>query len=217
MKIQDILFEAVIAKHVVVFPGRFQPMMPHHVQVFQQLQTQFSGAEVYFATSDKQGGPEHPFSRDEKKMVAARLYGVDPERIISVTSPYNHASYAGLFDGDRTQLTFALGAKDGNRLVGSSRDPETGLALKKNGEPAHIQPFETSRTDPLPLNQRTYVHVVPTVKDADGASASATAFRSAFGSATDDDAAREVFERFLGKLDEPTFQMMSERLRGGSE
>ena len=37
-------------KKVVIYPGRFQPMLPHHAEVYNKLKAQFPGAEVYVAT-----------------------------------------------------------------------------------------------------------------------------------------------------------------------
>ena len=43
-------------KKVVIYPGRFQPMLPHHAEVYSRLQAQFPGSEVYVATSNKVEG-----------------------------------------------------------------------------------------------------------------------------------------------------------------
>ena len=40
-------------KKVIIYPGRFQPMLSHHAQVFDQLNALYNDAEVYIATSDK--------------------------------------------------------------------------------------------------------------------------------------------------------------------
>ena len=34
-------------KKVIIYPGRFQPMLPHHAEVYNRLKSQFAGAEVY--------------------------------------------------------------------------------------------------------------------------------------------------------------------------
>lgn len=214
MKIHEIIMEAQqVTRKVMVFPGRFQPMMPHHALVFRQLESRFPDHEVYLATSNKQGGNEHPFNREEKQLIAARVHGIPEDRILAVDQPYRHTSYQEYFDGDTTQLTFALGAKDGDRLLGRNRN-EQGLVVGRNGQPSHIQPLETQRLEVLPFNQRMYVYVVPTVTDDHGQAASATAFRQAFAGAQDDDRARAVFQQFMGRMDEPTLRLMSQRLRG---
>lgn len=215
MWIREILAEATntVTDKVMVFPGRFQPMMPHHAQVFRQLESRFPDHDVYLATSNKQGGNEHPFSREEKQMIAARLHGIPEERILAVDQPYRHTSYQEHFDGDTTQLTFAVGAKDGDRLLGKNRD-EQGVVVGRNGKPSHIQPQETQRLGVLPFNQRMYVYVAPTVTDDQGAAASASAFRQAFGGATSHQGAQQIFQQFMGQMDEPTFTLMDQRLRG---
>ena len=40
-------------KQVIIYPGRFQPMLSHHAEVYSQLQSQFPEADVYIGTSDK--------------------------------------------------------------------------------------------------------------------------------------------------------------------
>lgn len=214
MKVRDIILEATqVTRKVMVFPGRFQPMMPHHAQVFRQLESRFPDHDVYLATSNKTGGDDHPFTREEKQMIAARLHGIEPDRMLAVDQPYRHTSYQEYFDGDNTQLTFALGAKDGDRLLGSNRD-EQGVVIGRNGQPSHIQPQETQRLGAMPFNQRMYVYVAPTVTDDQGEAASASAFRAAFRGASDARRAQEIFQQFMGQMDEPVFRLMSQRLRG---
>ncbi len=53
-------------KKVVIYPGRFQPMLPHHASVYQKLQATFPGAGIYIATSDKVEGDKSPFNFKEK-------------------------------------------------------------------------------------------------------------------------------------------------------
>ena len=38
---------------IVIYPGRFQPMLRHHVEVYDYLVKTFSDAEVFIGTSDK--------------------------------------------------------------------------------------------------------------------------------------------------------------------
>lgn len=211
MKIRDILHEAAggVTRKVLVFPGRFQPMMPHHAQVLARLPSRFADHDVYLATSNKTGGDDHPFSREEKQMIAARLYGIEPDQILAVDRPYHHTSYLRYFDGDATQLTFALGAKDRDRLVPWHLNDQ-GLAVGKGGQPSHIQPIEAARLGVMPFNQRMYVYVAPSDLRR------ASAFRAAFRGTQDTERARVIFQQFMGKMDEPVFQLMDKRLRGTS-
>ena len=53
-------------KKVVIYPGRFQPMLPHHAEVYKKLQADFSDADIFVATSDKVDGKKSPFNFKEK-------------------------------------------------------------------------------------------------------------------------------------------------------
>ena len=56
-------------KKVVIYPGRFQPMLSHHVKVYRSIQEQFPGADVYIGTSDKVDGEKSPFNFQEKRLM----------------------------------------------------------------------------------------------------------------------------------------------------
>ena len=83
-------------KTVVVYPGRFQPMLPHHAAVYSGLQTKYPNAEVYIATSDKVEHPKSPFNFAEKKAIMSELHNIPADRIINVRRPYNGDDYACL-------------------------------------------------------------------------------------------------------------------------
>ena len=54
-------------KQVIIYPGRFQPMLSHHAEVYSQLQSQFPEADVYIGTSDKVESGKSPFTFKEKQ------------------------------------------------------------------------------------------------------------------------------------------------------
>ena len=56
-------------KKIVIYPGRFQPMLSHHVAVYDYLVKTFSDAEVFIGTSDKVDD-KSPFNYKEKQMIA---------------------------------------------------------------------------------------------------------------------------------------------------
>ena len=55
-------------KKIVIYPGRFQPMLSHHVAVYDYLVKTFSDAEVFIGTSDKVDD-KSPFNYKEKQMI----------------------------------------------------------------------------------------------------------------------------------------------------
>ena len=80
-------------KRVVLYPGRFQPMLPHHAEVFQHLVGAFPEAEVYIATSNKVEPDKSPFNAKEKMEIMTKLHNIPEDRILIVKSPYNFNSY----------------------------------------------------------------------------------------------------------------------------
>ena len=95
-------------KQVVVYPGRFQPMLPHHAAVFTGLQNSFPNAEVYIATSDKVDYPKSPFNFAEKKAIMSEIHSIPADKILNVKRPYNGDDYAQYFDAESTQLILLL-------------------------------------------------------------------------------------------------------------
>ena len=53
-------------KKVIIYPGRFQPMLSHHATVFERLVGENPDHEVYIATSDKVEPGKSPFNYKEK-------------------------------------------------------------------------------------------------------------------------------------------------------
>ena len=196
-------------KHVIVYPGRFQPMLSHHAEVYRQLQARFSDADVYFATSDKVDPPKSPFNFKEKQQIA-KAHGIDPSKILSVTGPYNAQSYD--FDLEDTVLIFAVGEKDMNRFPFDNVDPQTGLQMTKRGDPqpAYIQSYD-NQTDHLPMSKHAYVTLAPTIKTGDEV-ASASAFRKQLTDAPTEASAKEIFTKQFGEYNEQVFQLIYDKI-----
>ena len=72
---------------VVVYPGRFQPMLKHHAEVYNSLVKQYPDAEVYIGTSDKVEPGKSPFNFAEKQKIA-QAHGIDPSRVLQVKNPF---------------------------------------------------------------------------------------------------------------------------------
>ena len=56
-------------ERIIIYPGRFQPMLSHHAEVFKQLQAKFPGEKVFIGTSDKVDGAKSPFNFKEKQLI----------------------------------------------------------------------------------------------------------------------------------------------------
>lgn len=200
-------------KKVIIYPGRFQPMLPHHAQVYNTLVANNPTADVYIATSDKVEADKSPFDFSEKKMIMVRAHGIDPEKILQVRSPYSGKEYEKYFDPDSTVLMFAVGEKDmqDDPRFEMRPDPDTGLNLKRNGEPSWMQLINTNSETLLPFSQRGYLVVAPTVT-VQGKTASATAFRNAIKSAVDQEHAKQEFRKFFGTFDKAVFDRIYKKL-----
>jgi hypothetical protein len=195
---------------VVIYPGRFQPMLSHHAKVFDALKAQFSDAEVYIATSDKVDGDKSPFNFAEKQMIA-KAHGIDPNKVLQTKSPYNAQGYD--FDPENTILIFAVGEKDMDRFPFDNVDPETGLQMTKRGEPrpAYTQHIETMQTEPQPMSKRGYITLAPTIKTGDEV-ASASAFRASLINAPDEESAKKLFTQQFGEYNDKVFNLIYDKI-----
>jgi hypothetical protein len=130
-------------KKVVILPGRFQPMLRHHAEVYHRLQQQFPDAEVYIGTSNKVENPDSPFTFKEKQFIA-QAQGINPARVLHAENPYHQSDYP--FDRNNTMIIFAVGEKDKDRFPFDNVDSNTGLDMGKRdpNKPAYYQPLETA-------------------------------------------------------------------------
>lgn len=201
---------------VVIYPGRFQPMLSHHAEVFRQLQQQFPDAEVYVGTSDKVEPPKSPFNFKEKQLIAS-AHGVPAERVLQATRPYHKDEYARYFDENNTVIIFAVGEKDLDRFPFTNVDPSTGLDMTVRGEarPKYYQKINTLNKDTQPMSTRGYITLAPTIKLGDEV-ASASAFRDALQNAPDKEAAKELFTRQFGSYDEQVFSLIYNKIVGAN-
>jgi len=196
----------------VIYPGRFQPMLSHHAQVYSQLQASFPGADVYIGTSDKVDGDKSPFDFEDKRKIM-QAHGIPADNVLMVRSPYNASSYD--FDMENTILIFVVGEKDMDRFPFNNVDPETGLDMTARGEPKpkYLQKIETMDQGALPMSQRGYIALAPTIKTGNEI-ASASAFRQSLKTAPDVEAAKELYVKQFGQFDDAVFNLIYNKLMG---
>ena len=203
-------------KKVVIYPGRFQPMLPHHEIVYKKLQAEFPDADVYIASSDKVEGTKSPFNFKEKAEIMTQLFDIPADKVILAPQPYLVDSYKKNFDMDNTMVIFAVGEKDTERFPMNNVDEKTGLDMTVRGEtrPKYYQMINTLEQHPaLPMSERGYIHIAPTVKGGDEV-ASASAFRKAFTSVEDAEKRKEVFNNYMGTFNEKVFKLFNNKLIG---
>ena len=206
-------------KKVVIYPGRFQPMLSHHVKVFDYLKTHFKDYEVYIGTSNKVDEEKSPFNFKQKQMIA-QAQGIAPERVLEAQQPYVHTFY-NQFDHSDTIVIFAVGEKDMNtRFAMNNIDPDTGLdmkvrANKDTGEfdPKYYQMINSIGDTPLTMDKRGYLFEVPNI-ESDGEVESASAFRNALKNSPDKESAKQVFEKQFKEYDETVFNLIYDKIVG---
>ena len=121
-------------KKVVIYPGRFQPMLPHHAEVYKKLQATFPDADVYISTSDKVDGGKSPFNFKEKAEIMSQLHDIPTDKIILAPQPYLVDSYKQ-FNMQDSMVIFAVGEKDTKRFPMNNIDDKSGLDMTVRGEP----------------------------------------------------------------------------------
>lgn len=206
-------------KKIVIYPGRFQPMLSHHAKVFDYLNTQFKDYEVYIGTSNKVEEGKSPFNFKEKQKIAM-AHGIDPNRVLEAQQPYVHTFY-DQFDHSDTMVIFAVGEKDMNtRFAMNNVDPDTGLDMKVRPnkdtgeiEPKYYQMINSIGETPLTMDKRGYLFEVPNQKDGEEVS-SASAFREALKNSPDKEAAKKVFEKQFKEYNEEVFNLIYDKIVG---
>ena len=202
-------------KKIVIYPGRFQPMLPHHAAVYKKLQATFSDADIYVATSDKVDGTKSPFNFKEKAEIMQQLHDIPSDKILLAPQPYLVDSFKQ-FDLENTMVIFAVGEKDTERFPMKNVDEKTGLDMTVRGEPRpkYYQMINTLKQHPaLPMSERGYIYVAPNI-DTDGEVASASAFRKAFTSVEDEQGQKAVFEKYFGEFNNNIFNLFKNKILG---
>ena len=199
-------------KQVVIYPGRFQPMLSHHAEVYKQLQAQFPDSEVFIGTSDKVELPKSPFNFKEKQQIAA-AHGIPADRVLAVTRTYHQEDYAKYFNPAETIIVFAVGEKDLDRFPFNNVDPNTGLDMTVRGEakPKYFQKINTLKASPKPMSERGYITLAPTIKIGDEV-ASASAFRDALKAAPDAESAKQIYTKQFGTYNDKVFNLIYNKI-----
>ena len=160
------LFEAKVQKIVVVMPGGFHPFHTGHLSLYSSAVKAFPGADVYVAATNDTKARPFPF---EIKQELATIAGVPEGHFVQVKSPFQAREITSQYDPETTALVFVRSEKDRN-------EPPQAGGVKKNGEPAYLQPIATKLD---PRSRHGYMAYLPTVEFAGGIT-SATQIRNAW-------------------------------------
>ena len=186
-----------VKKIVAIYPGRFQPLGPHHKKVYDALSKQFD--EVYITTSAIQQMPRHPLSFQEKKKHMIKM-GIPSNRIIQEKSPYVAINTVKKLSKD-TAVVYAVGQKDKQRIP---------MGKKKSGGLTYFQDFKKNIRNLKGHETHGYVFIAPHQK-VSGIS-SGTEIRNLLGSPKFDDKKRQqIFRKTFGYFDKKTYEMMTSK------
>jgi hypothetical protein len=153
---------------IVIMPGGFHPFHAGHAALYQSAVKAFPGAEVFVAATNDTSNRPFPFAIKEK---LAKLAGVAPGHFVQVKSPFRAEEITAKFDPAKDRLIFVRSEKD------ADKPPQAG-GVKKNGEPAYLQPL-AGQTNIAPFSKHAYMAYLPTVEFGPGMT-SATEIRTAW-------------------------------------
>ena len=188
----DSILSEDIKKEVVVYSGRFQPFHSGHAEVYKHLVGKFGKNNVFIGTSNKQGGPRHPFNFKEKKEVMTKMFKIPSNKIVQVKNPYAPNEVMDKFPEKTTAFITVVGKKDASRLA--SPGYQKYFSMYKKGD------VDTGYKD------KGYVYVSPSFGNISG-----TAVRDGM-SKGDESKRKAYFKKVYGKFDPKIFNLISGRL-----
>ena len=177
-----------IQGEIVVYGGRFQPFHKGHYDAYQRLVNEFGSANVYIATSNDTSSDKSPFSFNEKKEIATKMFGVPSSKFVKVSNPYRPTEILKKYDGKTIAYIAAVGDKDATRLQGKYFKPYKGKAGYGYDEIGY--------TYPIPAEENPI---------------SGTQVRRGLGS-NDKEKAKKFFLKAYPKFDKDIFKMISTKL-----
>jgi hypothetical protein len=181
----------IIEGEVVVYAGRFQPFHRGHYDAYQRLVDEFGSANVYIATSNDTSSDKSPFSFNEKKEIATKMFGVPSTKFVKVNNPYRPAEILKKYDGQTIAYIAAVGDKDATRLQGKYFKPYRGKAGYGYDEIGYTYPIPAEK-NPI----------------------SGTDVRNGLGSG-DKEKAKKFFLKAYPKFDKDIFKMITTKLSEG--
>jgi len=180
-----------IQGEIVVYAGRFQPFHRGHYDAYQRLVNEFGSGNVYIATSNDTSSDKSPFSFNEKKEIATKMFGVPSTKFIKVNNPYRPAEILKKYDGQTIAYIAAVGEKDATRLQGKYFKPYRGKAGYGYDEIGYTYPIPAEK-NPI----------------------SGTDVRNGLGS-SDKEKAKKFFLKAYPKFDKDIFKMITTKLSEG--
>jgi hypothetical protein len=188
----DSILSEDIKKEVVVYSGRFQPFHSGHAKVYEHLVSKFGKNNVFIGTSNKQGGPRHPFNFREKREVMTTMFKIPSNKIVQVKNPYSPSEVMDKFPEKTTAFITVVGKKDANRLASPGYQKYFSMYKKGN--------VDTGYKD------KGYVYVSPSFGNISG-----TDVRKGMSRGSDSQR-KSFFKKVYGKFNPKIFNLVSGRL-----
>ena len=188
MKLKLEVDKPEVKKTIVVYSGRFQPFHKGHFISYQKLVSKFGRDNVYIGTSNVTDSGKSPFTFDEKKKIATKIFGVPSDRFVQIKNPYAPKEILDKYDGKTTQYVAAVGEKDATRLTGKYFKPYKGKAG-------------------YGYDEIGYVYAVPAEQNPISGTDVRTNFKGA-----DDNKSKDFFKKIYPKFDDEIFQMIKTKL-----
>ena len=186
-------------KLIAIYPGRFQPMGPHHAETYKKLADKFGVENTFIATSNVVSEPKSPLNFNQKKSIMLK-YGIPEKQIVQTRNPYQATEITKEFNPEATAVVFAVGKKD---MDSNPRFANLG-GMTKKGAPAYYKRFGSD--DELEtLDTHGYIDVAPHIAlDVPGyGEMSGTTLRQALG-----DASPNEFRQIMGWFDPELYQLL---------
>lgn len=154
MNLQDLkdMSSIEVKRYVCIYPGRFQPFSPHHLENYKYLCSIFGTDNVYIVTTNKVENPNSPLNYQQKKLVIQK-YGIDSNRIFKVKSPFSPTEVTNFLNINNTVVFLAMGEKDDGRIK----------FQKSDGSETYIQKLNNN-TIIKPFSEHQYVYDLPHIQ-----------------------------------------------------
>ena len=167
------------------------------------MASKYGPENTFIFTSGKVELPKSPFTFEEKVKIM-QLAGVDPQKVVRVSTTYNAREILFNFsdqDPQKTILVYGISEKD------MKEDPRFAFATKQNGQPSYLQPFSENFIETM--DKHAYVTTVPTVEfTVLGVPAtSASELRRQFASLNEEDQVKFITDLF-GNYSEEVHALM---------
>ena len=189
---------------IAIYPGRFQPMGPHHAQTYQKLAQKFGAENTFIATSNVVKPPNSPLNFEQKKSIMVK-HGIPESQIVQTKNPYQAAEITSNFNPQNTAVLFAVGKKD---METQPRFSNLG-GMTKKGTPAYYKKFEPNQ-ELDSLDAHGYITVAPHVSlEIPGiGEMSGTTLRQALVQSDP-----QTFEKIMGFFDQEIYDMLQNSLQ----